>query len=121
MTNTVKIESIAAYLEQLSPTSQAVIQQLSETIQQLVPDAQACISYQIPAFKVGKTFIYFAAFKHHIGIYPPVTNNKELIEKLGPYRNKKGNLTFPLNKPMPLALIQEVVLALHKQYITTSS
>jgi uncharacterized protein YdhG (YjbR/CyaY superfamily) len=68
------------------------------------------------AFKLSRTFIYFAAFKKHIGIYPPVTGDKTLSDELLPYAGDKGNLKFPLDKPMPYELIGRVVVALAKQY-----
>jgi uncharacterized protein YdhG (YjbR/CyaY superfamily) len=78
------------------------------------PAAVETISYQMPAFKAGRVFIYFAAFKNHIGIYPPVRGNKDLEQDLVPYRGPKGNLKFPLNEPIPFDLIECVVEALHK-------
>jgi uncharacterized protein YdhG (YjbR/CyaY superfamily) len=70
----------------------------------------------MPAFREGKVFIYFAAFKNHIGIYPPVSGDKKLEESLAPYRGPKGNLKFPLNEPMPIDLIKRVAKALHNEY-----
>lgn len=70
------------------------------------------MSYQIPAFRFDKPFIYFAAFKRHVGIYPPVEAEGPLSRELLPYRGEKGNLKFPLRKPMPYPLIKRVASAL---------
>jgi uncharacterized protein YdhG (YjbR/CyaY superfamily) len=59
--------------------------------------------------------IYFAAFKKHIGIYPPLRGDKKLIEKLARYRGAKGNLKFPLDEPMPYHLITKIVKARLKE------
>lgn len=85
-------------------------------VESLVPGCTRCISYRMPAFRTKKVFFYFAAFKKHIGIYPPVTRNAALIKQLAPYRNEKGNLAFPLDEPLPLALIGKVAVALAKEY-----
>ena len=58
----------------------------------------------------------FAAFKKHIGIYPPLQNDRVLMNELPPYRGEKGNLKFPLNEPLPYELIERVVVALAQQY-----
>ena len=54
----------------------------------------------MPALKLERTFIYFAAFKKHVGIYPPVTVDERLKKELLPYTNEKGNLRFPLSEAM---------------------
>ena len=61
-------------------------------------------------------FFYFAAFKKHIGIYPPVTQDAQLIQELAPYRGEKGNLSFPLGEPLPIDLIGRVAVALSREY-----
>ncbi len=70
----------------------------------------------MPAFKVGRTFFYFAAFRNHIGVYPPVTRDAALIEETSAYRGPKGNLSFPHSEELPLALIAKVAAALAAQY-----
>jgi uncharacterized protein YdhG (YjbR/CyaY superfamily) len=86
----------------------------SEVIKR-VPDAIACVSYRMPAFRLGQVFFYFAAFKAHIGIYPPVREPEALIKDLQPYRGPKGNLSFPHHLPLPLDLIGQVAEALAKR------
>jgi len=79
-------------------------------------DATRCISYGMPAFRSRRVYFYFAAFKKHIGIYPPVTQDTALIAELAPWRGPKGNLSFPLDQPLPLDLIGRVAVALRGQY-----
>jgi uncharacterized protein YdhG (YjbR/CyaY superfamily) len=73
------------------------------------PDAQEVISYQMPAFMQNGILIYFAAFKKHIGVYPPVRGNAALEKAAAPYAGEKGNLRFALDKPIPLDLIERIV------------
>ncbi len=81
-----------------------------------VPNAIACIRYRMPAFRMRRAFFYFAAFKRHIGIYPPVREPEALVARLAPYRGPKGNLSFPHRDPLPIALIGEVAERLASQY-----
>ena len=81
------------------------MEEIRKLVRLKVPAAQETISYQMPAFKLSRTFIYFTAFKKHIGIYPPVTGDKSVIEATARYRNEKGNLAFPLDQPIPYELI----------------
>lgn len=86
------------------------------TISESVPDADEAIAYQMPAFRKKKVFIYFAAFKRHIGIYPPLSADHSLQLRLQPYRGEKGNLKFPLKAGIPFELIGQLAKALAQQY-----
>lgn len=70
----------------------------------------------MPAFRGRRIFFYFAAFRKHIGIYPPLTQDADLIAELAPFRGPKGNLSFPLDRPLPLDLIGRVAMALYQEY-----
>ena len=65
----------------------------------------------MPAFKLDRVFFYFAAFKQHIGVYPPVKGDRELQNELLPYRGDKGNLRFLLRESIPYELIGRVASA----------
>jgi uncharacterized protein YdhG (YjbR/CyaY superfamily) len=110
-----KFATIDDYLASVSPESKLILEEIRKLIRAEVPNAKETISYQLPAFKLSRTFIYFAAFKKHIGIYPPVKGDKILMDALLPYAGEKGNLKFPLDQPMPYELIGRVVIALAKQ------
>ena len=75
----------------------------------------------MPAFRHTRIFLYFAAFKNHIGIYPPVTDNAALISETARFRGPKGNLSFPYSQPLPLELIGRVAKALAVQYAVQST
>ncbi|GIU66476.1 iron chaperone [Candidatus Phycosocius spiralis] len=87
----------------------------SEVIKR-IPDAIACVSYRMPAFRLSRVFFYFAAFKAHIGIYPPVREPQALIKLLEPFRGPKGNLSFPHHQALPLDLIGQMAEALVKRH-----
>lgn len=104
------------YFATVPPEARQRLSRIQATVESLLPSATRCIGYSMPAFKDGRVFFYFAAFKKHIGIYPPVTDNAALVAELAPYRGPKGNLIFPLAAPLPLELIGRVAVALHQQY-----
>jgi uncharacterized protein YdhG (YjbR/CyaY superfamily) len=104
------------YFATHSEQARKLLERIQQEVEQRIPDAIRCISYNLPAFKHTRTFFYFAAFKKHIGIYPPVTENLALITETRTYRGPKGNLSFPYDQALPLALIGRVAVALAIQY-----
>jgi uncharacterized protein YdhG (YjbR/CyaY superfamily) len=111
-----RVASVADYPAIQPSRSRVVLLRIRALVRNLVPEAVQRISYQLPAFKRGRVFVYFAAFATHVGIYPPVRGNPTLIRALAKYRNEKGNLRFPLDKPIPYGTIERVIKALAKQY-----
>ena len=85
-------------------------------VERRVPGAERCIGYKMPAFRLKRIFFYFAGFKKHIGVYPPVNGPDDLLARLAPYRGPKGNLTFPHKDPLPLDLIGDVAEELAARY-----
>jgi uncharacterized protein YdhG (YjbR/CyaY superfamily) len=100
--------SIDEYISAFSPDVQAILQQVRQVVRSVAPDAQETISYQIPAFKLNGVLVYFAAFKKHIGFYPPVKGDARIEKAVLPYEGEKGNLRFPLDQPIPFKLIERI-------------
>jgi uncharacterized protein YdhG (YjbR/CyaY superfamily) len=107
--------TIAEYIAAYPPEVRAILQKIRTTISNAAPDAEETISYRIPAFKQNGILVYFAAFKHHIGFYPPVKGDANLMKALARYAGEKGNLQFPLDQPIPYALIKRIVTFRVKQ------
>lgn len=99
-------KDIDEYIMAFPQKVQSILKKIRSTVKEVAPEATEMISYRMPAFKLDGILIYFAAFKEHIGIFPPVTGDEKLKKALGPYSGPKGNLRFPLNEPMPYALIR---------------
>ena len=110
------------YIASMPLDVQKILFEVQALVQQVLPEAERCISYGMPAYRMrgdgrtGKVFFYFAGFKKHLGVYPPINQDSRLIAELAPYRNEKGNLAFQLKDPIPFDLIQRVALALAKEY-----
>ena len=110
-----KITDIDAYIASASPEVRDILKRIRQVVRAAVPAATETISYQMPAFKLERVFVYFAAFKKHIGVYPPVKGDRKLQKELLPYRGDKGNLKFPLREPIPYELIDRVASALSRE------
>ena len=104
----------ADYVRTLGKEQSRALRKVLATVRKVVADATPVISYGIPAFKRDRVFIYCAAFKHHIGIYPPVRGDARLQAALKPHANARGNLRFALDEPLPLALIARVAKSLRR-------
>ncbi len=103
-----RTETIDAYISGASPAARPILRKIRALIRKAAPDAQETISYRMPAFRRNGILFYFAAFKNHIGMFPPVKGDKDLERELKPYRGPKGNLQFPLDEPMPYKLIARI-------------
>src|SRR5436309_475190 len=99
-------KNIDEYISGFSPDVQEILEEVRSTIRSVAPEAQETISYRIPAFTQNGVLVYFAAFKNHIGFYPPVKGDAALMKALSRYAGEKGNLQVPLDEPIPYALIK---------------
>ena len=103
--------SIDAYIAGCAPDVQPILRKIRATIKKAAPDATEKISYRMPTFVLEGHLVYFAAFKNHIGLYPPVRGDAKLMAAVSVYANEKGNLRFPLDQRIPYALITRIVKA----------
>jgi uncharacterized protein YdhG (YjbR/CyaY superfamily) len=106
--------SVDEYIATFPPDVQAILQKIRTTVAKAIPKAQEKISYRIPAFALDGDVIYFAAFKKHIGVFPPVRDAK-LRKEVTRYAGPKGNLQFPLTERIPYALIGRIAKARAKE------
>lgn len=104
------------YFANCPAEARAWLEQVQQEVERRVPGATRCIGYNMPAFRQQRVFFYFAAFKKHLGVYPPVTDDAALVAETAPYRGPKGNLSFPYRQALPLDLIGRVAQALAAQY-----
>ena len=92
------------------PATQIALERVRGAIGKAVPDAEECISYQIPAYKLhGRVLLYFAGWKEHYSVYPASDAMVAAFpEELEQYRASKGTLRFPLSTPVPVKLIGRI-------------
>lgn len=105
-----KPATIDEYIAACAPEVRSILKRIRGTIRKAAPAAEERISYRMPAFFQDGALVYFAAFKKHIGFYPPV-QDRSLQGQLALYAGEKGNLRFPLTEPIPYALITKIVKA----------
>jgi uncharacterized protein YdhG (YjbR/CyaY superfamily) len=110
-----KPTDIDGYISKFPADVQAVLQEVRATIRRAASDAEEVISYQMPAFRQHGILVYFAAWKNHIGLYPPISGDRSIEKAIARYAGPKGNLQFPLEEPMPLDLIERIVKLRVKQ------
>ena len=104
-------QDIDSYLAALDEPKRATLEVLRRSILEVVPDADQCLSYGMPAFRVqGKTVAGFAAFKHHLSYLP---HSGSVLAVLGvevtSYETSKGSLKFAIDKPLPKRLVKKLI------------
>ena len=102
---------VDAYLEGLDEPKRSTLEQLRRDILAVVPEAEQCISYTMPAFRVeGKVIAGFAAFGRHLSYLPHSGSVfTELKDELADYRKSVGALRFPVDRPLPASLVAKLV------------
>ena len=104
-----KAKDINDYISNFPVETQQILGQLRQVIKNTVPKAAEVISYGMPAFKINKVLVYFAGYKNHIGFYPTPSAIEKFQKELSVYKTSKGAVQFPLDKPLPVKLISEIV------------
>ena len=85
------------------------LKKVRSCIKEVIPDAEEVFSYGVPAFKLKKVVVMYAAHRDHIGFYPMPETIKAFEEKLKDYSYAEGTVRFPHNKKLPLELIKDMV------------
>ena len=101
---------IEIYIKQFPDNVQEILQKIRKLIRDNAPSAVELIAYGMPAYKLNnKPLVYFAAFKNHIGFYATPSGHSEFQEELSKYKQGKGSVQFPIDKPIPYDLIERMV------------
>jgi uncharacterized protein YdhG (YjbR/CyaY superfamily) len=105
-----KPTTIDEYLAGVSPDKRAALEKLRRAIRSAAPKAEECISYRIPAFRLGgRILVYFGAATNHCSFYPgafPIEAHKDQLEA---YDTSKGTIRFPADSPLPSTLVRKLV------------
>lgn len=106
----IEVKTVDEYINTFSQDVQILLKQIRATIKEKAPEAVESIAYGMPAYKTNeKPLVYFAGFKNHIGFYATPTGHYQFANELIKYKQGKGSVQFPLNKPIPLDLIKRIV------------
>ena len=101
--------TVDEYIAAFPPEVRRILQRVRRVARAAAPEAREVISYRMPALKQNGVLVYFAAFKNHIGLYPPIKGDADIAKAIAPYAGEKGNLRFPFDEPIPYDLITHVV------------
>jgi uncharacterized protein YdhG (YjbR/CyaY superfamily) len=101
--------NIDDYIAGFPKDVQQLLEEVRVAIRKAAPAAEETISYAIPTFKLNGNLVHFAAFKNHIGFYPAASGIQAFKKELSAYEGAKGSVQFPLDQPLPLALIGKIV------------
>ena len=102
------VGTVDAYIRAFPADVQALLESIRVAARAAAPQAEERLSYRMPSLFQHGVLLHYAAYRQHIGLFPPVTE-PVLREKAARYAGPKGNLQLPLNEPMPLELIGEIV------------
>src|SRR5687767_4587803 len=105
MRDVIKFRNIDEYIKLHSGKVAAHLRQLRQVIRKEAPEAEETISYNMPAYKLNGSLVYFAACANHIGFYPLPSAIVAFSKELKDYTTSKGAIQFPLDQPLPVALI----------------
>jgi len=100
--------TIDEYIADFPRDVQAVLEKVRATIRKAAPKAEEAIKYQIPTFVLNGNLIHFGGYKNHVGLYPGSKPVEEFKDQLSKYETSKGTVRFPLDKPIPYALIGKI-------------
>jgi uncharacterized protein YdhG (YjbR/CyaY superfamily) len=101
--------NIDEYIATFPKDIQKKLKDMRAVIKKAAPKAEEAIKYAMPTFVLNGNLVHFAAFKNHIGFYPAPMGIEAFKEELSKYEGGKGSIQFPLDKPLPLALIGKIV------------
>ncbi len=108
--------TIDEYIAGFPADTQARLQAIREVLLAARPGATESISYKMPVVRPAKGWpLYFAAWKHHIGLYPVPPLDEALEAEVAPLRRAKDSVGFPNRNPLPLDLIRRIALAVDQR------
>jgi uncharacterized protein YdhG (YjbR/CyaY superfamily) len=102
-------KNVDDYIVSFPKSTQVLLEKLRTIIRKNAPQAEEIISYGMPAYKYHGMLAYFAGYKNHIGFYPLPSAIKTFKKGISIYKNAKGSVQFPLDKPLPVKLITEMM------------
>jgi uncharacterized protein YdhG (YjbR/CyaY superfamily) len=106
-------KTIDEYLASVNANHRDALQKIRKAIHAVAPNAEECISYGIPAFRLnGRSLVFFGAWANHCALYPGSSATlKKFRNELRDFQTSKGTLRFSPDKPLPVALVKKLVEA----------
>jgi uncharacterized protein YdhG (YjbR/CyaY superfamily) len=102
-------KSVNAYIARFPKPTQKLLQHMRAAIAKVAPNATEKIGYGMPTFVLNGNLVHYAAYERHIGFYPGAAGIAQFADALAQYKHAKGSVQFPLDAPLPLALVKRIV------------
>ncbi|HEY0703114.1 MAG TPA: DUF1801 domain-containing protein [Candidatus Acidoferrales bacterium] len=106
-----KPKTVEAYIAAAPAAAQAKLRQMRTLVRAAAPGAVESIKWRMPAFSYRRILVMFSAFKHHLGFYPTAAAMKQFAPELAKFKTGRGSIQFPLDQPLPAALIRKLTAA----------
>ncbi|MEX2594884.1 MAG: DUF1801 domain-containing protein [Anditalea sp.] len=103
-----KPNNIDEYIAGFPKDAQKVLKQMRACLHEFAPGAEEALKWGVPTFSYHRILFTFAAFKHHISLYPTPSAVKSFAKDLSEYKTSSSTIQFPLDKPLPLSLIRKI-------------
>ena len=104
-----QFKNMDEYIAAFPKNVKDILEELRRVIRESAPNSEEAISYGIPTFKLNGNLVHFAAFKNHIGFYPAPSGIVAFKKELTSYKQAKGSVQFPIDKPIPFSLVKRIV------------
>lgn len=105
-----KFKDVPEYISGFPKGIQKILKTVRATVKKVAPKAEEGIAYGMPAYKLnGRPLVYFAAFRNHLGFYATPNAHAKFIKELSKYKQGKGSVQFPIDKLIPLSLIEKML------------
>ena len=103
------LTTIDQYISDADENAKEMLGSLRQIISEAAPGTTECISYGMPAFRLRRVVVYFAAFKNHVSLFPGASGVATFSEELKQWKWSKGTIQFPFDQPLPVELIKRIV------------
>ena len=107
--NKITSKSIDDYIDRYPKEVRRLLKQIRRTIQKAAPRAKETISYRIPTYTLNGNLVHFGGFRTHVSFFPTSSGISAFEKELSSYKTSRGTVQFPLDKPLPLALVSRIV------------
>ena len=108
MAKTEKSKTVPEYINAAPKEAQKKLREMRACLRKTAPKAQESLKWGMPAFSHKRILFTYAGFKHHIGFYPTPSAVRAFAKDLSAFKAAKGSIQFPLDRPLPLALIRKI-------------
>lgn len=105
-----KPKTVGEYIAAAPPEARAKLRQMRACIRKAAPRATESLRWSMPAFSARRILVMYAAFKNHVSLFPTPSVTKAFAKDLAGFKTSKGTIQFPLDKPLPSALIRKITL-----------